>query len=279
MGQRNFSTQEQRSSATPEVGEKEEDKGESGKEEAQENGKDQASDLSVLGNKFIQNAARERTVLRKPFVERIANEKERLKDKEESDKLKQVPVESSSGATENIGGSKDEEGNTEEDLKPSIVESHQTGKERLKVEGESDKLKQTSESSSGLTDNTERSYANKDEFSEGSPSSSPSDGSDGSDGSPSPSPSDGRPRSLGTAVDHPPLKAKPGITVKDEENSLEPGDEETKEDAKKTRKKKKNTSVSALPDKSGRCDHLTDENLILRCKVIACFRNVAHCYN
>jgi len=85
--------------------------------------------------------------------------------------------------------------------------------------------------------------------------------------------SSGRPRSLGT-VDHT-LLLRPRL---EEENSLEPGKEETKEGAKKSQNKN-SASVSALPDKSGRCDHLTDENLILRCKVIACFRNVAHCYN
>jgi len=100
--------------------------------------------------------------------------------------------------------------------------------------------------------------------------------------------SSGRPRSLSTA--NRPLLLQPGfdeVTISEEgnslqpgneENSLEPGKEETKEDAKKT-KNTNSSSVSALPDKSGRCDHLTEENLILRCKVIACFRNVAHCYN
>jgi len=152
----------------------------------------------------------------------------------------------------------------EEDLKQQFVDTRPSEQEK------SDKLKETPESSSGFTENVEGSFTKIDE--EENTVSDPFSGR-------SPS-SDGRPRSLET-VDHPPLLVQPGldeVTIQDEENSLEPDNVKTKEDAKKTKKKKKG-SVSALPDKSGRCDHLTDENLILRCKVIACFRNVAHCYN
>jgi hypothetical protein len=104
--------------------------------------------------------------------------------------------------------------------------------------------------------------------------------------------SSGRPRSLGQVNDQ--LLVNPGIEEVDpdikevdtnevtreteDKSAIESLDEEQKDDAKKT-KKGGSSLVAALPDKSGRCDHFSDENQILRCKVIACFRNVAHCYN
>jgi len=104
--------------------------------------------------------------------------------------------------------------------------------------------------------------------------------------------SSGRPRSLGQVKNqllvNPGIKeVNPGIEEVDtnevtgeteDQSAIQSRDEKRKEDAKKT-KKGESSLVAALPDKSGRCDHLSDENQILRCKVIACFRNVAHCYN
>ena len=124
----------------------------------------------------------------------------------------------------------------EEDLKQQFVDTRPSEQEK------SDKLKETPESSSGFTENVEGSFTKIDE--EENTVSDPFSGR-------SPS-SDGRPRSLET-VDHPPLLVQPGldeVTIQDEENSLEPDNVKTKEDAKKTKKKKKG-SVSALPDKSG----------------------------
>jgi len=201
----------------------------------------------------------------------------------------------------------------EEDLKSKdlLANSRPSEKGSVKLNDkaeESKKSKQTSENTSGVTVAAKGSLENTDEeedtvFKAGSLSDGPSSSSSLSDrpfsrGSLSNGPSSsGRPRSLGTADR--PLLLQPGIdelTIDEEKNSLEPsneehsigpvkeenslesGKEETKEDAKNT-KNNSSTSVSALPDKSGRCDHLTEENLILRCKVIACFRNVAHCYN
>ena len=70
-----------------------------------------------------------------------------------------------------------------------------------------------------------------------------------------------------------------------EENESKEKESKDKEFAEKESEQAKSgnnsaaTTASSLPDSSGRCDHVTDESLRVRCKVVACFTNTDHCYN